>query len=230
MVVRDKGAGKKIVVSMGATAASGGYWISADADKIVADPATLTGSIGVFSGKFMVAKGLGDLGVTTDRTADGGFAGMASPFTPFTPEQLQRLNASLDQIYDGFVARVAAGRKLPPAAVAQSAKGRVWTGQQAKQLGLVDELGGLFDAVRVAHDVAGLPADQPGVVAVYPEPLSTFAALRELLSHGADMKGAAVEAVSALDGPAGDLARALTPLFQKSQGVMVRMPDLGVAR
>ena len=122
-----------------------------------ATTATLTGSIGVFSGKFVVGKGLADLGITTDRTADSGFATMNSPFTPFTPDQLQRLNASLDQIYDGFIARVAAGRKLPPAAVAQAAKGRVWTGRQAKQLGLVDALGGL-ELTLSAEEMAALEA------------------------------------------------------------------------
>jgi protease-4 len=227
-VDRAKGAGKKIIVSMGATAASGGYWISVDADKIVADPATLTGSIGVFSGKFVVAKGLADIGVTTDRTSDGGFATMESPFSPFTPDQLQKLNASLDQIYDGFIARVAAGRKLPPAVVAQSAGGRVWTGQQAKERGLVDQLGGLTDAEQVAHDVAGIPADQPVVVAVYPKPLSPFAAVRELLTHGADLDEEGSAAIAGLDGPVGDLARALLPLFRKPEGAMAQMPDLGV--
>ena len=82
MVVRAKQAGKKVVVSMGSVAASGGYWISADADKIVAEPATLTGSIGVFSGKFVIGKGLADLGITSDRTTSGPFAAMDSPFTP----------------------------------------------------------------------------------------------------------------------------------------------------
>lgn len=230
MVVRAKEAGKKLVVSMGATAASGGYWISADADRIVADPSTLTGSIGVFSGKFVVAKGLADIGITTDRTADGGFATMNSPFTPFTPDQSQRLNASLDQIYDGFIARVAAGRKLPPGAVAQSAKGRVWTGRQAKQLGLVDDLGGLTDAIKVARDIAGIPADQPTVVAVFPEPLSPIETIRELFRGNADLQGAVTEAAGDLDGPAGALVRALAPLFRNPINDVARMPDLGLVR
>ena len=230
MVVKAKEAGKKVIVSMGATAASGGYWISADADKIVADPATLTGSIGVFAGKFVVGKGLADIGITTDRTSDGGYATMLSSFSPFTPEQLQKLNASLDQIYDGFIARVAAGRKLPPAVVQQSAGGRVWTGQQAKERGLVDQLGGLTDAEQMAHDLAGIPADQPAMVAIYPKPLSPFAALRELLGNGADMNGEAADAVAGLDGPLGDVARAVLPLFRKPEGAMARMPDLRIAQ
>ena len=229
-VDKAKDAGKKIIVSMGATAASGGYWISVDADKIVADPATLTGSIGVFSGKFVVGKALADIGITSDKTADGGFATMESPFTPFTTDQLQKLNASLDQIYDGFIARVAAGRKLPPAVVTQAAGGRVWTGQQAKERGLVDQLGGLTDAEQVAHDAAGIPADQPVMVAVYPKPLSPFAALRELVTHGADMDEEESAAIAGLDGPVGEVARAILPLLHKPEGVEARMPDLEIDR
>ena len=167
MVVRAKQAGKKVVVSMGTLAASGGYWVSIDADKIVAEPATLTGSIGVFTGKFALSKGLADIGITSDRTTGGPFTGIDSSFTPYTPVQVQKLNTVVDTIYDGFVSRVAEGRKLPAGTVAQSAKGRVWTGQQAKQLGLVDSLGGLQDANRSGarpRRHSGRPADgDPGL-------------------------------------------------------------------
>ena len=188
MVVQAKAAGKKVVVSMGSVAASGGYWISADADKIVAEPSTLTGSIGVFSGKFVVGKGLADLGITSDRTASGPFAGMDSPFTPFTPEQNQKINAGIDTIYDGFVALVANGRKMPAGTVAGSAKGRVWTGQQAKQLGLVDSLGGLNDAIQVARGLAAIPADQPSVIRIFPKALSPIEAVMALLKGDADVE------------------------------------------
>jgi protease-4 len=230
MVVRAKAAGKKIVVSMGSVAASGGYWISADADKIVAEPATLTGSIGVFSGKFVVSKGLADLGITTDRTAAGPFAGMDSPFTPFTAEQNQKINAGIDTIYDGFIGIVANGRKIPAGTVAGSAKGRVWTGQQAKQIGLVDSLGGLEDAIKVAHDLAGIPADQPSVVRMYPEPLSPIEAAFAILKGDSDIESDVGGALTGLNGPAGTAARALAPLFSGPQGDLVRMPDLGTVR
>ena len=230
MVVRAKEAGKKIVVSMGSVAASGGYWISADADKIVAEPATLTGSIGVFSGKFVVGKGLADLGVTTDRTASGPFAGMDSPFTPFTPEQNQKINAGIDTIYDGFIGIVANGRKIPAGTVAGSAKGRVWSGQQAKQLGLVDSLGGLEDAIKVARDVAGIPADQPSVIRIYPEPLSPIEAAIAVLKGDSDIQSDVGGTLTGLDGPAGAAARALAPLFSGPRGDLVQMPDLGTVR
>jgi protease-4 len=234
LVVRAKQAGKKVVVSMGSVAASGGYWISADADKIVADPATLTGSIGVFSGKFVVGKGLADIGVTTDRTAGGPFTAMDSPITPFTPEQLQKLNQTVDVVYDGFVSRVADGRKMPAGAVAGSAKGRVWSGQQAKQLGLVDALGGLEDAVRLAREIAGIPASAPNVVVVYPEPLSPLDAVRDLLSGDSGIESGigsdASAALAEMDGPAGVAARALLPLFRDPRTDRVRMPDIGLVR
>ena len=227
MVVLAKQAGKKIVVSMGATAASGGYWIAADADKIVADPATLTGSIGVFSGKFVIGKGLADLGITTDRTAGGAFAGMDSPFTAFSPEQRQSLNTAVDNIYDGFVSRVATGRNMPAATVAASAKGRVWSGRQAAQLGLVDSVGGLTDAVQIARDLGGIPHDQPTNLVVYPEPLSPFAAFRALASGEGDVKGSVDAAIGEIDGPIGSLLRTVAPLFRNARADRVRMPDIG---
>jgi protease-4 len=230
MLVRAKDAGKKIVVSMGSLAASGGYWISADADKIVAEPATLTGSIGVFSGKFVVGKGLADIGITTDRTAAGPFAGMDSPFTPFTPEQNQKINAGIDTIYDGFIGIVANGRKIPAGTVAGSAKGRVWSGQQAMQLGLVDSLGGLEDAIKVAHDLAGIPADQPSVIRIYPEPLSPLEAAFAVLRGDSDIESDVGGVLTGLDGPAGTAARALAPLFKGPQGDLVRMPEVGPVR
>jgi len=234
MVVRAKAAGKKVVVSMGSVAASGGYWISADADKIVAEPATLTGSIGVYSGKFVVAKGLSDIGVTVDRTAAGPFAGMDSPFAAFTPDQSQKLNASIDKVYDGFIQRVADGRKMPAGAIAQSAKGRVWSGQQAKQLGLVDELGGLDAAFLVARDVAGIAADQPTVIRIYPEPLTPFDTVRAILSGDSDIKGEITEdagsVLADLDGPAGRTLRLLVPLFRASRSEIAKMPDIGTVK
>jgi protease-4 len=217
---------------MGSVAASGGYWISADADKIVAEPATLTGSIGVFSGKFVVGKGLADIGITSDRTTGGPFTGLNSPFTAFTPDQSQRLNATIDSVYDGFIQRVADGRKMPAGTVAQSAKGRVWSGQQAKQLGLVDTLGGLEDAIKVARDVAAIPADQPTVIHVFPEPLSPFEAVRAVLNGDAGVEGAVKGDVGAalmdLDGPAGVAIKLVAPLLRDTTGSQARMPDVGL--
>jgi protease-4 len=152
-----KAAGKPVVVSMGTYAASGGYWISSQASAIVAQPTTLTGSIGVFGGKFALGDGLGRVGIDVRHTTVGGeFAGIYGMGDGFSAKQRAGFAKSIDAVYDGFIARVAEGRKLSPARVREIAKGRVWTGEQALQLGLVDQLGGFYDAVDKAKSLAGL--------------------------------------------------------------------------
>jgi protease IV len=155
-----RAAGKPVVVSMGTYGASGGYWISSDASEIVAEPSTLTGSIGVFGGKFVVGPALAKWGVDArDLTVGGSFAGMAGGAQPMTVSQRAAFSAWMDRIYQGFVARVAQGRRLPVAKVAEIARGRVWTGAQAKSLGLVDQLGGFYEAVERAKTLAGITGE-----------------------------------------------------------------------
>jgi protease-4 len=155
-----KAAGKPVVVSMGTYAASGGYWISSQASAIVAEPTTLTGSIGVFGGKFALGEALGRFGVDVKAVHVGGdYADAFGTGEGFTPDQRAKFSAWMDRIYDGFVLRVAEGRKLPPARVREIAKGRVWTGVQAKDLGLVDQLGGFYDAVDKAKSLAGITGE-----------------------------------------------------------------------
>ncbi len=155
-----KAAGKPVVVSMGTYAASGGYWISADASEIVADPTTLTGSIGVFGGKFVLGPALARFGVDArDLSVGGAYADSFGSAKPFTPEQRAAVSAWMDRIYAGFIGRVAQGRRLPADKVEALAKGRVWTGAQARDLGLVDKLGGFAVAVAEAKRLAHLPAD-----------------------------------------------------------------------
>ncbi|WP_426029731.1 signal peptide peptidase SppA [Caulobacter sp. DWP3-1-3b2] len=153
-------AGKPVVVSMGTYAASGGYWISSGASAIVAEPTTLTGSIGVFGGKFALGEALSRFGVDTREVHVGGdYAGAFGTGQGFTPDQRAKFAGWMDRIYAGFVARVAEGRKLPPERVREIAKGRVWTGAQAQQLGLVDELGGFYEAVDKAKSLANIKGD-----------------------------------------------------------------------
>ncbi len=155
-----KAAGKPVVVSMGTYAASGGYWISSAADSIVAQPSTLTGSIGVYGGKFAVGDALARFGVDSRPLHVGGdYSEAFAAGQGFTPEQRAKFAGWMDHIYAGFINRVAEGRKLPPARVREIAKGRVWTGEQAKQIGLVDELGGFYDAVDKARALAKLKDD-----------------------------------------------------------------------
>ena len=151
-----KAAGKPVVVSMGTYAASGGYWISSQASEIIAEPTTLTGSIGVFGGKFVIGPALARFGIDTRGLNIGGdYAAAFGSAEPFSPSQRAQFSSWMDHIYAGFVNRVAVGRHLSPERVQEIAKGRVWTGVQAKELGLVDKLGGFYDAVAEAKRLGG---------------------------------------------------------------------------
>jgi protease IV len=165
-VVRLRAAGKPVVVSMSDVAASGGYFIAAPADVIVAQPGTITGSIGVIMGKPVLADALERVGITTDSVAVGSGATMLAPTHPFTEEEWNRINSWLDAIYQDFIKKVASGRRMPVERVHEVARGRVWTGADAAQNGLVDELGGMQAAAEIARRRAGLPAEAP--LRVYP--------------------------------------------------------------
>lgn len=173
-----KAAGKPVVVSMGDYAASGGYWISSEANWIVAQPTTLTGSIGVFGGKFVLADALGRFGVDMRHLSVGGqYADAFSPSQPFTAAQRAAFAAQIDRTYEEFITRVSTGRRLPPARVREIARGRVWTGAQAHRIGLVDQLGGLEEAIAKAKELARIPADQSVRYKRFPTPESPFQAL-----------------------------------------------------
>lgn len=171
-VCRVRDAGTPVVVSMGAYAASGGYYVACPADVIVALPATLTGSIGVFGGKFVVTGLLDRLGLTTGAVELGARSRMYSSRRRFTEDERERIDAVLDAVYEDFTSRVAEGRGLTREAVELLARGRVWTGADAYGVGLVDELGGLRDAVRIARERADLPEHAPVRPARHVPPLA----------------------------------------------------------
>ncbi len=160
-VVRARNAGKPVVVSMSDVAASGGYFISMAADAIVAQPGTVTGSIGVFSGKPVLSEALGKAGVSTDSIVLGEHAAMFSTTKPFSSDEWRIVDAWLDHIYADFTGKVATGRGLSADRVHELARGRVWTGADALERKLVDELGGVEDAAAIARRRAGLPATAP---------------------------------------------------------------------
>lgn len=167
-VVRLREAGKPVVASMGAVAASGGYYVSMAADAIVANAGTITGSIGVVTGK-LIARDLKDrLGVGSDAVRTNANADAWSANAPFTDEQRAHVEAEADLFYTDFVNRVAEGRDMTPDAVDAVARGRVWTGADAKDRGLVDELGGLRTAVKRAKVLAGFAADDDVNVTLLP--------------------------------------------------------------
>jgi protease IV len=171
---RAEKAGKKLIVSMGNVAGSGGYYIAAGADKIVADPATITGSIGVLGGKFMINGLSSTIGVSWDSASIGTNANIDSLTQDFTPAQHQIFENYLDEVYDGFKARVAEGRKLSAAAVEAIAKGREWTGTQAQANGLVDALGGFDVALDIAKHEAGIPLAEDVTLTHFPRATGGF--------------------------------------------------------
>jgi protease-4 len=162
-VLRARGTGKPVIVSMGTAAASGGYFVSMAADTIVAQPGTLTGSIGVFGGKAVVRGLLDRLGVAFDSVAEGANAQMFSSYEQFTPSEWERLEAWLDRVYEDFTAKVADDRGLSRERVEEIARGRVWTGADAQARGLVDELGGLERALEIACARSGLDRSEVDV-------------------------------------------------------------------
>lgn len=215
-VARATSAGKPVVVSMGSAAASGGYWIAAPATEVVAQGATLTGSIGVFAGKFETSDLWADLGVRWDIVQEGLQAEMWSSHAPFDPEAQARLDAFLDRIYLAFLEHVAAARALQVEQVRSVAEGRVWTGAQALERGLVDRVGGYREAEAAARAALGLAADAPSRLVIYPEARSVWSGIDEfggmIRLAGALLSGAALEQAvdAALDrtlGPAGPAVR-----------------------
>lgn len=167
-VVRAREAGKPVVVSMGNVAGSGGYFVAAPADRIVAQPGTITGSIGVVDGKLVTADAWRRVGVNWGEIHRGDSATYTLPDRQFTDTERDRLEKGLDYIYDGFKDRVARGRSLTPDQVEEVAKGRIWTGARAAELGLVDELGGLDVAIFLARELAGIPEERPVHLKTYP--------------------------------------------------------------
>ena len=184
-VVRARQAGTPVVVSMGDMAASGGYFIAMAADAIVAQPGTLTGSIGVFSGKPDVSGLLERTGVHPDRITEGAHADMFSVTRRFSDEEWARVNTWLDRVYEDFTAKVADGRGMTREQVHQVARGRVWTGADAVGIGLVDQLGGIADAAAVARRKAGLAESVPLRAYPHVRPLARLRPPASSDDHGA---------------------------------------------
>jgi protease-4 len=159
---------KPVIASMSDVAASGGYYIAMPATAIVAEPATLTGSIGVVMLKFVIDGTLKKLGMNMEGVKDGKYADLYSPVKPFTPEERAKVQEQMQATYDAFVEKAAQGRNTTPEKIDAIAQGRVWTGAQAKQLGLVDELGGLQRALAVAKQRARLSPDSEVELVIYP--------------------------------------------------------------
>ncbi|MCX8159654.1 MAG: signal peptide peptidase SppA [Candidatus Saccharicenans sp.] len=159
---------KPVIISMSGLAGSGGYWLSLGGHRIIAQPQTLTGSIGVIAGKFSFEGLMKKLGLTADRLVIGKNADALSVYRSFTPEERKILREEISYIYDQFLERVATARNLPLEEVERLGRGRVWTGRQAKDLKLVDDLGGLFQAMESARQLAGIPPETELRLVVWP--------------------------------------------------------------
>jgi protease IV len=186
MITKNERADRPLVVSMSDLAASGGYYIAIPAQVIVAEPSTLTGSIGIFGGKIVTGGVYEKLGAHIESTSVGRHAEINSPVRPFNPEELKKLQEQLQAFYDQFVEKVADSRHSTPEQIDMLAQGRVWTGRQAKQNHLVDELGGLDRAIAIAKQRAKLAADSEVEIVVYPPKRSFYEVLTDSLTGSND--------------------------------------------
>lgn len=183
-VTRDASPMRPIIASMSDLAASGGYYVALPAHAIVAQPGTLTGSIGVFMGKVAIGGTLEKLGVATETVASGANADIYSPVSPFTSAQRDKLTEYMQVFYSTFVEKVAQSRQTTPEQVHEVAQGRVWTGSQAQERGLVDELGGLDRALMMAKLRANIPVDEDVELVPFPARRTLYEALSEQFGRG----------------------------------------------
>lgn len=209
-IERLKQAGKPVIVSMGDVAGSGGYWIAADADMILASPATLTGSIGVIAGKPVLDDLWDWLEVHWTTTSRGDHADIWSVNKSYSPEEQAKIAASVDWLYQSFKERVATARQLSVAEVEEIARGRVWTGAQAMPIGLVDRLGGLSEAILVAKAKIGLGADDQVALVPLPDPDQDLGRLLGRLSRGLLGTGVLLDRLQAMMAGGGSMV-GMTP-------------------
>jgi protease-4 len=213
--LRAKQEGKPVVASMSDVAGSGGYFIAMGADKIVAQPGTITGSIGVFGGKLITKDFWDKLGIQFEEVKTHPNASMWNSIRHFTPEQREQFGGWLDRVYEIFTEGVAEGRQLPIEKVREIAKGRIWTGSDALELGLVDKLGGFPAAIRLAKQAAGIPHEQQVALRLFPRPKHTVELILEQLTGQATSSNSD-SAVGAL---VADALRHLQPLGATASGI-----------
>ena len=232
-VVNARKAGKPVIVSMGNLAGSGGYFVAMAADKIVAQPGTITASIGVLGGK-MLTSGLWDkVGLTWDEVHDGDKATMFTGTHDYTPAEWARFEAWLDRVYVDFTGKVADGRKLPKEKVLEIAKGRIWSGQDAKTLGLVDELGGYDTALKLAKKAANIPETDEVKIEVYPQEKNIWQTLLQRNeADNSDKEAAAQTMAKVLQEiqPVAKELKALGVASTKDQDDVLKMPEFEQGR
>ena len=228
-VVNARKAGKPVIVSMGNLAGSGGYFVAMAADKIVAQPGTITASIGVLGGK-MLTSGLWDkVGLSWDEVHNGDKATMFTGTHDYSPAEWARFEAWLDRVYVDFTGKVADGRKLPEEKVLEIAKGRIWSGQDAKNLGLVDELGGYDTALKLAKKAANIPETDDVKIVVYPREKTIWESLLQRNEADNSDKEAAAQTLARILQDVQPVARELKELgvaTKQDQEDVLRMPEI----
>ena len=226
-VARAREMGIPVIASFGSEAASGGYFIAAPATKIVAQPGTITGSIGVFAGKPVLTKLWANLNIHFEGVQAGAAAATDSVNHDYSPEAWARLEKRLDEIYGDFTGKVADGRKLAPDKVEAVAKGQIWTGADAKARGLVDELGGLTAAIKLGKEEAKLAQETKITLVTYPSEHERWESLiSEFMSSGTSAP--LLSESIALPPSAKELERALRPLIEQPDAVLLWSPPFAV--
>jgi protease-4 len=218
MIAKTERADRPIVASMSDLAASGGYYIAMPAHAIVAQPSTLTGSIGIFGGKFVTGGVFEKLGTHVESTSIGRHAEINSPARAYNADEARKVEDQLQAFYDQFVEKVAEARRSSPEQIDEIAQGRVWTGQQAKARGLVDELGGLEVAVAVAKARAKIAADSDVQLVSFPPPKTFFELISEMMS-GAEGMALAPSRLSAVELNALRALRGPFALFRRGEAL-----------
>ncbi|MFZ3342944.1 MAG: signal peptide peptidase SppA [Terriglobales bacterium] len=228
-VVNAHKAGKPVIVSMGNLAGSGGYFVAMAADKIVAQPGTITASIGVLGGK-MLTSGLWDkVGLSWDEVHEGDKATMFTGTQDYTPAEWGRFEAWLDRVYVDFTGKVAEGRKLPKEKVLEIAKGRIWSGQDAKNLGLVDELGGYDTALKLAKQAAHIPESDEVKIVVFPQEKSLWETLLQRNQADNSDKEGTAQALARILQDVRPIAKKLNTLGitnKNDQEDVLKMPEI----
>ncbi len=211
-VVNARDVNKPVIVSMGNVAGSGGYFVSMAATKIVAQPGTITGSIGVVIGKLLTREFWKDyIGITFDEVQTSENANIWASSYDYSPQQWQKVQDFLDRVYDDFTTKVAEGRNMEKEKVLSVAKGRIWTGEDAKEIGLVDELGGFDVALRLAREEADIEPDAAITLKVFPRPKRM---IEKLLQRGPDSSEPSAEAIIA-----NQLLKEIRPLYKMAEQI-----------
>jgi protease-4 len=237
-VVRARKAGKPVIVSMGNLAGSGGYFVAMAADKIVAQPGTITASIGVLGGKILSSGFWSKVGVSWDEVHQGTNATMFTGTQDYSPAEWKRFEDWLDRVYVDFTSKVAEGRSLPIERVKEIAKGRIWSGEDAKKLGLVDELGGYDTALRLAKKAANIPESDEVKIVVFPHKKTFLQAIlkREAADNsykeGRGTDQAVAQVLRTVQPAMRELhALGIGPVDRRDEGDdVLRMPELEMGR